>query len=176
MPAPRESQDWVEVGRVARAHGIRGELRVKLHNADSDILSRISEILVRLPDLTDRVVGIRSARTATPGIVLLSLDGIDDRSASEALQGALLLVPRDALPGLDEGEFYVHDLIGAQVITSDGVVIGKVIDYVTYPTADVIVVQGDKRYEIPMLDDFIRELDTGSKRVVVDAIDDFETS
>lgn len=171
-----DSNDWVEVGFVARPHGVRGEVRVKLHNPTSETLFDVDEVSIQLGDCAPRIMRIRSARPAADGIVLLSLDGVGDRDQAEALRSARLHVPRDVLPPVEDGEFYVHDILGAQVVGGDGTVFGRVVDYVSYPAVDVIVVQGDRRYEVPVIDDFVHRIDAGAKQVIVGAIEDFETT
>lgn len=171
-----DSNDWVEVGCVARPHGLRGELRVKMHNPDSEVLFASSEVVVRGGEPSERVMTIGSVRPVADGIVLLAFDGITDRNAAEAMRGCTLHVSREVLPAADEGEFYVHDILGAKVVGEDGRTFGEVVDYVTYPAADVIVVQGEKRYEVPVIDDFVRHIDTEAKSITVAPIDDFETT
>ncbi len=173
---PHEAEQWVEVGYVQRAHGIRGELRIKLHNQDSDVLSSLNEVLLRHGDSSEQVVRIAKKRPTTPGIVLLSVEGVSDRNTSETLKGATLLIPRRALPDVDKDEFYVHDILQALVVDIDGVEVGRVVDYLHYPSADVLIVQGSKRYEIPVIKDFVHKIDTEHARIVVANIDDFETT
>lgn len=168
--------EWVEVGCVARPHGIRGEVRVKVHNPDSEVLFGLTEVMVRVGQTPDRLMPILRARPAAEGVALIALEGVIDRTQAEALRGALLLVPRQALPATDEDEFYVHDILGANVVGPDGTCFGQVVDYVSYPTADVLVVQGERRYEIPVIDDFVRNVDPHRKTVTVEGIDDFETT
>lgn len=171
-----ESYDWVEVGCVTRPHGVRGELRVKLHNPESEILFDVDEVFVRQEDGSERLMAIRSARPAADGIVLLVFNAVTDRSGADAMRGATLHVSRRALPPTHEDEFYVHDILGARVVDEDGTVFGEVIDYVSYPAVAVLVVQGEKRYEVPLIDDFVRRIDTDAKQIVVGPIGDFETS
>jgi 16S rRNA processing protein RimM len=168
-----EPNDWVEVGRVSRPHGIRGELRVKLHNPDSEILLRIDKVRLH-NDQGSRLVDVRGARRAADGIVLMALEGIGSRSEAEAHRGMAILVPRDVLPKAQDNEFYVHDILGAKVVDSRGHELGKVVDYISYPSTDVLVVQGDKRFEIPLIDDFVRSIDSVGRIVTVEGVDDFE--
>ena len=171
-----DSNDWVEVGFVARPHGVRGEVRVKLHNSSSETLFEADDVSLRAPDGSQRVMRILNARPAADGFVLVTFEGIGGRDAAEALRASTLLVPRQSLPPVEEDEFYVHDILGAQVVGEDGTVFGKVVDYVTYPAVDVLVVKGDRRYEVPVIDDFVHRIDSSAKRVIVGSIEDFETS
>ena len=167
--------EQVEIGYVAKPHGIAGELRVVLHNSASRILYEVDEVIVRTNVEQSECLRIESARPAADGIVLLRLECVRSRTDALPFRGARLLVPRAALPKEADDEFYVHDIIGASVSCRDGTAIGHVLDYVSYPTADVMVVGGSARYEIPMIDDFIVSVDVANKQIiVVDAVYDFK--
>jgi len=176
--ANRHADDWIEIGCVARPHGIHGEVRVKLHNAESRVLLERSEVLMRggKTGIPEQRIDVCSARSAAEGFVLLGLAGVDSRTEAEALRGVAICVPRDALPSESEGEFYVHDIIGAKVVQSDGSTLGEVVDYISYPSTDVLVVHGAARYEIPLIEDFVHDVDSARKIVAVGDVDDFKVS
>jgi len=157
---------WVALAEVARPHGVRGELRVKMYNSDSELLPTMSEVLVRKPDGVEQNVRLQAVRGADTGYLLAKLEGVDDRDAADSFRGAELCVRRDAFPPLDEGEFYACDLVGARLYGPDGE-LGIIEDLTSYPTADVLVgrLSGGTRCEIPLVDDYIDEIDAGSRRV-----------
>jgi len=166
----------VAIGKIVRAHGIQGELRVLLFNPDSEILDIVEEVHVQVASEPERVIHIDDCRPVSGGGVLLVLEGVEDRNGAEALRGAILSVPRSALPAPEEGEFYVHDIIGAVAVLADGTEIGKVIEHVSYPTTEVLVIQGaSKRYEVPLVQDFVQSVDAKSKRVVLTSVAGFES-
>lgn len=156
------------LAEVARPHGVRGELRLKVYNSDSDLLPSLREVLVKRPDGSERLMPLASVRGADEGYLLAKLTGVDDRDAADVLRGAQLCVRRDSFPPLDEGEFYACDVIGSRLFGPTGE-LGIVEDLVTYPTADVIVVRfrGGSKSEIPLLDDYIGEIDVAHGRVVL---------
>jgi 16S rRNA processing protein RimM len=167
--------DWVPLAEVARPHGVRGELRLKLFNEDSDILLDRDEVLVRLPDGEEHEVSVDRARRADDAI-LLKLHSIDDRDRADELRGAFICVRRREFPPLDEGEFYVCDIKGARVAL-EGSTIGTVKDLANYPTVDVLVVKaadGGKDWEIPLLDVFVASLDVGAGEVTLKTLDGLE--
>ena len=178
IPSTRQlpDDDWVELGYVAKPHGIQGEVHVKLHNPQSTILFEVDEVLARWNGnpARDRCLAIRAVRPAADGVVLIAFEGVDSRAEAESVRGAGLCVPRGVLPPEEDGEFYVHDIVGAEVVLQNGTVLGKVLDVISYPTVDVVVVRGPVRYEIPMIEDFVVRLDTVNKVVVVDGVDDFK--
>ncbi len=154
--------DWIPLAEVARPHGVRGELRLKLFNKDSDVLLDRDEVLVRLPGGEQHEVSIDRARRADDAI-LLKLHSIDDRDRAEELRGALLCIQRRDFPPVEEGEFYVCDVKGAPVVCG-GETIGTVKDVLNYPTIDALVVKaadGGKDWEIPLIDVFIDTLEAG---------------
>lgn len=168
---------WVELAQVVRPHGVHGELRVKLYNSASTTLLETRSVRVRPVDGQERDVPIAGARQASHGIVLLTLDGIDDRDAAESMRNAVLSVRRELLPPPEDGEFYVCDILGASVTLHDGTAVGSVVDFRSYPGADVIVVEGaGKRYEVPLVEDFVKTVDTEAKSVVLLGIDGLEST
>jgi 16S rRNA processing protein RimM len=157
---------WVPLAEVARPHGVRGEVRVKMYNSDSELLPSLSEVLVRRRDGAERTIRLQSVRGADAGYLLAKLEGVDDRDAAESFRGAELCVRRDAFPPLEEGEFYACDVVGARLYGPDGE-LGIVEDLASYPTADVLIgrLSGGTRCEIPLVEDYIAEIDTAARQV-----------
>jgi 16S rRNA processing protein RimM len=164
---------WVPLAEIARPHGVRGELRLRLFNRDSDLLLGLDEVLVRMPDGQEHEVTVDGARRANDAI-LMKLYSVDDRDDADALRGASVCARRGDFPPLDEGEFYVCDVEGAQVVLAleEGGEreIGRVRGLRNYPTADVLVVEaaeGGAAWEIPLVADVVRSVDVGSSRVTL---------
>jgi 16S rRNA processing protein RimM len=157
---------WVALAEVARPHGVRGELRVKVYNSDSELLPSVRDVLVRRADGVERSIRLQSVRGADEGFLLAKLEGVDDRDEAESYRGAQLCVRRDSFPPLEEGEFYACDVVGSRLFGPEGE-LGIVEDLVSYPTADVLVVRlsGGTRSEIPLIDDYIAEIDSGARQV-----------
>jgi 16S rRNA processing protein RimM len=157
---------WVALAEIARPHGVRGEVRVKMYNSDSELLPTLPEVLVRMPDGMERTIRLQAVRGADAGFLLAKLEGVNDRDAAEGFRGAQLCARRDAFPPLPEGEFYACDLVGARLYGPDGE-LGIVEDLATYPTADVIIgrLSGGTRCEIPLVDDYIDAIDPRARQV-----------
>jgi 16S rRNA processing protein RimM len=154
---------WVPLAEVARPHGVRGELRLRLFNKDSDVLLERDEVLVRLKDGEEHEVSIDRARRADDAI-LMKLYSVDDRDRADDLRGALICVRRAEFPPLAQGEFYVCDAAGARVVC-EGRSIGVVKDVRNYPSVDALVVKAADEgvdWEIPLVDAFIAGMDLES--------------
>jgi 16S rRNA processing protein RimM len=167
--------EWIALAEVARPHGVRGELRLKLFNADSDVLLAQEEVLVRLPGGEEHEVSVDSARRADQAI-LLKLFSIDDRDRAEEMRGAKICVRREDFPPLDAGEFYACDIADARVVF-DGRELGRVRELRTYPSVDALIVKasdGGKDWEIPLVEAFVANVDTTSGVVELRTIEGLE--
>jgi 16S rRNA processing protein RimM len=113
--SPTEPERLIEIGVVGRPHGIRGEVRVFLHNPASDLLQNLDRVRLQAGDAAPREHRLERARPAGRH-QLVAFAEIDSRDAAGQLKGARILVPRSELPRLGDDEFYVDDLIGLQVV------------------------------------------------------------
>ena len=143
----------LEVGRVAKAHGVRGEVVVAL------ITDRVERVAVGSELLTDagRVLRVTASRPHQRNHIV-SFEGVDSREAAEALHGAAL----SAEPLDDGDELWVHDLIGSVVVNPTGDRIGVVESVQANPASDLLVL--DTGALIPVV--FVLSHDAGA--VLVD--------
>ncbi len=151
----------VALAAIAGAHGIRGEVRLKLFAENLDSLARHRTVQVGGRQLTlQSVSGSGKAPIARFAEIL-------DRSAAEALRGELVSVPRAALPALGEGEYYYADLIGLPCQSAGGEWLGKVIAVENFGAGDLLEIErpGGSRTLVPFRDG-IADLVDG--RMVVD--------
>jgi 16S rRNA processing protein RimM len=158
---------FVPVAEVARPHGLRGELRLKLYNEGSELLTELARgakrspavpLKLRLPSGEEQPLLLTSARSSNKAL-LVKFDGVVDCDAAELLRGAVILVPRDAFPPLEEGEFYACDIEGARAMVG-GEQVGVVTELHSYPTCDVLVVKRDSTsIEVPLTDTYVASVD-----------------
>jgi 16S rRNA processing protein RimM len=166
--------DLLAIGRVSRAHGLRGELRVELHYSGSDALDHVSELWLaegfETPDGA-RAFDIEVARPV-PKAYLVKLAGVDDRNAAEALHKRSVWVPRSALPTSDEAEYYLVDLIGAKVSGPEGE-IGTVVEIATHPSVDAIVIRtaDGRTLEQPLVPAFVSRVSVPEKLVELSTLE-----
>ncbi len=163
---------WIELGVIAKPHGVHGEVRVHVFNPDSTLLQELAEVfLVGEGDEEPALVEVESTRQG-PKALLMRLAGVGSREDAEALRGYPLCVPRDALPQLEEGEYYHADLIGLQAF-SGGEAIGEVTDVIDYPSAECLKIERPGGYiEVPMLPKWLERVDVEAGRVHLKDLDD----
>ncbi len=160
------------LGRVLGAFGVRGELKLQSFTDPASMLLKYQPwILVHRG--TEREVASARGRDTNKGVVL-TLPGVEDRDAAEALAGAEVWVPRSRLPKPKPGEYYWVDLEGLRVVNREGIELGKVSYLFETGANDVMVVAGERDHLIPFLmDRFILEVDFDAGVVSVDWDADF---
>ena len=150
----------IALAAVAGAHGINGEVRLKLFSDSIESLSRHKK--VHVGGVERRLLSVREGN-----MPVARFDGIADRSAAEALRGSLVEVDRSALPPLEEDEYYHADLIGLPAVGRDGNPVGTVAAVENYGAGDLLEIElpDGKRSLIPFRDG-IADLEDG--RIVLD--------
>jgi 16S rRNA processing protein RimM len=151
--------ELLAVGRVARAHGIRGRVLIAPYNADSEGLHRVRRLW-----LGGREFEVERAERVNLGY-LVALRGVLDRDRADELRGQEVQVDRAELPALEEGEMYAVDLIGYQVADAEGRVRGVVEDLEEAGTQDLLKLEGGALVPLAL----VREVSTESRRIVVEA-------
>ena len=154
------------LGRVAGAHGIRGDVLIKT-------FTEAPENIGAYGPLSD-ADGVRSftishTRITQKGVVA-RLKGITDRTSAEALKGVELYVARDQLPATDESEFYHADLIGLSAVDAAGQPLGAIIAVHNFGAGDLLeirMIASGKTEFVPFTDDVVPEVDIRAGKVVV---------
>jgi 16S rRNA processing protein RimM len=150
-----------------RAHGLVGELEVRPDWPDSRGLLDASRVVLESAEGHRAAFQVTRARQTPKGTLML-LAGVADRDAADALRGQTVSVPRDALPSLAEGEYYLCDLVGLSVSSAEGP-IGKVVEVQMYPSVDAIVIETPtgERLEQPLLDQWVERVDLREARITL---------
>jgi len=139
----------VILAAIVGAHGIKGEVRLKLFAASLESLAA-HKVFAAERGGEARPLTLVSMRPDKAGAIARFAE-IGDRTAAEELRGTTLGVPREALPALEEGEFYHADLIGRAVVSSDGAAVGSVVAVENFGAGDILeIVKADgKTFMVP---------------------------
>lgn len=153
----------VTLAAISGAHGVAGEVRLKLFGAGLPSLKPHKSFnggALTLSKLRDDGKGGAIARFAE----------VADRNAAEALRGTALTVPRSALPPLEEGEYYHIDLIGLAALSDAGEVLGTVVAVENFGAGDILEIErpDGKRFMVPMRPEAVPEWD-GERAIITAA-------
>lgn len=161
------------LGEFGRAQGVRGEVRIK--SFTDDPLS-----IASYAPLTDesgaRQFKILSARPHKDDLIVARIEGVNDRSAAEALKRVKIFAPREALDkqALDDGEFLQSDLVGLAVRDKSGRAVGRLLRFENYGAGDLLAINVDGRREpalLPFADAFVPQIDIESGFIIIDPPD-----
>ncbi|NBC35915.1 16S rRNA processing protein RimM [Novosphingobium sp. FSY-8] len=158
----------VTMAAVAAAHGITGELRLKLFGEGAGALKRYRAF-------NNGTLTLKSIKDDGKGGAIARFAEVPDRTAAEKLRGTALTVPRSAMPHLAPGEYYYADLLGLPAVSTSGDALGTVIAVDNFGAGDILEIErpvgedGKKhRFMVPMRVEAVPEWD-GARVVVEDA-------
>jgi 16S rRNA processing protein RimM len=160
----------VVAGRIAKAHGIRGELAVDVRTDSPEERFKVGAVFTtKLRDGSKRELTIAAAREHS-GRLLVRFEEVLTRDVAETLRGALLLVDTDALPPTgDPDEFYDHELAGLRAELLDGTVVGKVVEVAHSAAGELLELDVDGREVlVPFVRAIVPTVDVAGGRVVLD--------
>lgn len=160
----------LRIGRVQRAHGVNGAVRVELLTDFRDRFQRGREI-----DVAGRHLTIATSR-GQDGDLLVTFEGVADRDAAQALVGAYCTLPLSAARELPADHFYQFQLVGLTVFDiRTQRELGKVAEVMPYAANDVLrVVDGRTEVLIPMIKTVVRAIDPAAGRITVDLPEETE--
>jgi 16S rRNA processing protein RimM len=156
------------VGRIARAHGIRGQVIVNLDTDFPDERFRPGATLFAMRGGVVTPLTVTTARIQG-GRPVIGLAGIETMNDAESLAGLELRIPAGQLAALPSGAFYHHELVGCRVETRSGAAVGVVEAVEGIPGASRLVVAGTAgQILIPLATEICTTIDVGARRIVID--------
>ena len=156
----------VVMGRVRAPHGLKGWIKVQPFTQQTQGLLSYAEWWLGGEGKWQQHRVMESAVHGS--MVVARLEGFDDREIAAQLRGKDIAVPRAAMPESGEGEFYWSDLLGMEVRNQDETKLGIVARILETGANSVLVVQGEKEYLVPFIQDVIVKVDLQARQLVVD--------
>jgi len=163
----RDSEELIPVGKIIATHGIKGQLKIHSYSGNFESLSAARSVVLKSSDGTLREIDLKSFN-ANSGKFIIGLKGLDDINVVKPLVGNELCLKRCNLPDLSEDEYYWSDLIGLQVVTDEGILLGTIADIFETGSSDIYVVRNGKReFLIPAIGDVVKQVDLDSGKIVI---------
>lgn len=154
-------QDKFEIGKIVNTFGIKGEVKVTPYTDDIEQFKKIKNIYVN-----NTLMQIQSAKFQK-NVVILKLQGIDDMTSAENLRNSIIMVDRSKKK-LPENTYYIADLIGLDVYTDEGTLLGKVKDIYNTGANDIYSIETEsKEVLLPAIKEVIRQIDIENKKIIV---------
>jgi 16S rRNA processing protein RimM len=159
--------EFLEIGRIIRCHGLAGRLKVLSYLESQDVLDNLPEVFVGR-GIQDTVPFPVDAVQPGRGFFILKLGGIEDRDAAAKLVRLTVWISSAKRGKLPEGEYYWREIIGLEVFTEEGQILGRIESVFPTGSNDVYVCRGEgKEILLPAIGDVVREIDTDRGIMVV---------
>jgi len=160
----------LRVGRITGAHGLKGALRLRPDDPDSDTLEQVARVFLESGGEARefRLTGITRLNATTRRI---TLHGVNDITAAESLKNAVVMLAAEDLPPTKPGEFYYYQAIGCEVFLTDGSRIGAIEEVFSNGAHDIWVVRDSEREVlVPVIADVVKAMDFAARRVTIEPV------
>ena len=160
--------EFFEIGKIVKTHGLHGGVKVKSYLTDpGSLLPRLEAVYLRR-EATDMQRCLLTKYQSGSDFFFLEVEGVSDPQSAASLMGCRVYAPMDKLAPLPEGEYYWHELIGMDVITEEGVSLGKIREIFAAGSNDVYVcANGEEEKLLPASEEVIRKVDKVKKIMTV---------
>jgi len=158
--------ELTEIGKITKPQGLKGELKVQALSNNLERFLKYEYIYLGQDYIKTPILNAR----AQGGFVYLFLDGVNSIEDAEKLRNQLIYIDKSQLPELEEGEYFITDLIGCKVYDQDGKELGEITDIDNYGVVDTITIkniQTKKEILFPFLDRVIQLVDINNKTIII---------
>lgn len=162
---------YLELGQIVNVKGLKGEVKVNSFTDDNTKFERIPNVFLKqkgnLKEYSIEKVGYSKNQ------VIIKFKGVNTVEEAETLRNAYIVVDREIFGELPEGVYYIADLLGLDVYTEDGTLLGKVDDIFSTGSNDVYAVKDElgKQKLLPGIDEVIKQIDLESGKIIVNLIE-----
>jgi 16S rRNA processing protein RimM len=162
-----EAKCDVIIGEISTTFGLKGEVKVRPLTNYLEQFEALTEVCAAHGETDRRMLEIEAIRQNN-GTVIIKFVGIDSIDDAEALRGAELRIPESELIELPDGEYYIDDIVGLEMVTTDGRILGRITDVLQAAGNDVYVTD---QVMIPAVKEFIADIDLDRGKVIVRPIE-----
>ncbi len=159
------ANEFVGIGRVLAPWGNQGKMKVEVTTDFPERFMPSARVYIDHEPATVESVHWQK------GVAVIKLDNVNSREEAESLRGMLVEIPESELKPLPEGQYYQFQLIGLEVWTTQGELLGKVTDIISAPANDIYVVQGDAGENLlPAIEDVVKKVDLEKGQIIIETI------
>ncbi len=165
---PMGSDEFIPIGKIVGVHGLKGAVKIRFYGDGEVFFSTGDSLFIRDTKGLDKICKVEWASRQKKNF-LMRFSGVTDLDAAKNLTGSEIIIEKDGLPDLEDGNYYWVDIIGLSVFTSDANCLGVVDSVIPTGSNDVYVVKGDNNeILIPALASVVKEIDLNKKIMIVE--------
>jgi 16S rRNA processing protein RimM len=158
----------IEIAKILKAQGVRGEIKAQLYSDNFEGFEKRGFAYIKSDGGSNKRIEYAVMRSEPP-FVYIHIPGIDTRNDAEELCGVFLYLEREELDEPEEGEYYIVDFIGIEVMDESGKKLGVIKDVLQHGAADVYEVKGERNFMFPAIKKVVKSIDIKQKRMIVGA-------
>ena len=167
----KERPDFISIGIITKPHGIKGEVLVSSLTDNAEQFQKLKHVFLTQQDGTRTKISIQQVRQKNNQFII-KFSGIENRNQAETLQKILIEKRLEDGDVLSSDEYYLFDLIGLKVYTTDHQLLGRIKEVLTLPANDVYVVQGEStQFLIPAIRSVVKKVDLEKDIMLIEPID-----
>lgn len=166
----KKRPEFISIGIISKAHGIKGDVVITPITDEPQQFESLHDVLLKWDHGPRKSISIERGKIRNNKIIV-KFAGIDTRDAALALKGVCIEKRIENCGPLPEDQYYIFDLIGLEVFTTEKVYLGEIKGVMTLPSNDVYVVQHKKEILIPAIKEVIKNIDIEQGIVIVQPID-----
>ena len=161
---------YLEIGQIVNTFGIKGMVKVKPFSDDITRFDKLEKVYIKQKNV-NKIYEIEEVKYHK-NMVLLKLKGIENPEEADLLRNSYLLVDREEEEPLEEGTYYIVDMLGLDVLDDEGNLLGKLEDIFNTGSNDIYVVKDElgKQILLPAIEDVIKNVDMENKKLIVHLI------
>lgn len=161
--------EFFTVGQIINTHGLKGEVKVMPYTEDVNNFKRYGKVRIDGKEWKE-ILGVKFQKDR----VILKLEGIEDINQAELYKQKYIEVPRAEEPELEEGTYYVVDLIGCMVKDTNGKELGEIFDVISTKNNDVYWIKKPKELLIPVLDWIVLDIDMDKREILIKPVGEWQ--
>lgn len=161
----------LRVGRITGAHGLKGAIRFRPDNPDSDTLEQVARVFLESGAGQAREFRLTGMTRLNATTRRITLEGVADVNTAESLKGAVVMLATEDVPAAKPGEFYYYEAIGCEVFLTDGSRLGTIEETFSNGAHDIWVVRDSEREVlVPVIEDVVKAMDFAARRVTIEPV------
>ena len=161
----------IAIGQIAKSNGVRGAVNIRSLTDDAQRFTKLKAVWIGRAEEKATRYEVESVRVQNERVVL-KLHNVNDRNAADDLREQIVFVQENEAVKPRKGSYFIHDLIGMEVLTEEGEVVGQVKDVWQMPANDVWVVRNNgKEVLVPAVKEFIKSVDAERRTIVIHAVE-----
>lgn len=159
--------NYTVIGKIINTRGIKGELKVLPLTSKNSRFESLKNVYIGEDLILQKV----KKTQLTKEFIYITFEGLENINLVEKFKSSYLYVSDEDRVELEEGEYFISDIIGCEVFNVNDEFIGEVVNLIENPANDVYVVRGKKDYLIPQVSEFVKSIDIKSKKIIIDPIE-----